>query len=159
MPIDVTVENHIAVGAPNRPEAMNAFDPEMREALYGLWDRVQNDDDVRVLIITGAGDKAFCTGSDLRKTDPPKESYAELLVGRNNPGNMLHKFGTDKPVICAVNGYAVGGGMGYSRSRATSVSPRRMRRAGADRSEDRQHSGVQVACSACRARSARATRC
>lgn len=111
MSIDVTVENHIAVAVLNRPEAMNAFDADMREALYQLWDRVQDDDDIRVLIITGAGEKAFCTGSDLKKTMPPKESYAELLVGRNNPGNMLHKFGTDKPVICAVNGYAVGGGM------------------------------------------------
>src|SRR5215831_21159908 len=111
MSIDVTVQDHIAVAVLNRPEAMNAFDPEMREALYRLWDQVQEDDDIRVLIITGAGEKAFCTGSDLKKTNPPKESYAELLVGRNNPGNMLHKFGTDKPVICAVNGYAVGGGM------------------------------------------------
>lgn len=111
MSIDVTVENHIAVAVLNRPEAMNAFDADMREALYKLWDRVQDDDEIRVLIVTGAGEKAFCTGSDLKKTMPPKESYAELLVGRNNPGNMLHKFGTDKPVICAVNGYAVGGGM------------------------------------------------
>jgi E-phenylitaconyl-CoA hydratase len=111
MPIDVEVKNQVAIAVLNRPEAMNAFDPEMREALYALWDRVQDDDDIRVLIITGAGDKAFCTGSDLKKTMPPKESYAELLVGRNAPGNMLHKFGTDKPVICAVNGYAVGGGM------------------------------------------------
>lgn len=111
MPIDITVEDHVAVAVLNRPEAMNSIDPEMREQLYALWDRVQNDDDIRVLIITGAGDKAFCTGSDLKKTMPPKESYAELLVGRNAPGNMLHHFGTDKPVICAVNGYAVGGGM------------------------------------------------
>ncbi|HET7160017.1 MAG TPA: enoyl-CoA hydratase-related protein [Burkholderiales bacterium] len=111
MSIDVTVENQIAVAVLNRPEAMNSFDAEMREALYALWDRVQNDDEIRVLIITGAGEKAFCTGSDLKKTMPPKESYAELLVGHNNPGNMLHKFGTDKPVICAVNGYAAGGGM------------------------------------------------
>ena len=111
MPIDVKVENHIAVAVLNRPEAMNSFDPEMRDALYALWDRVQEDDDIRVLIITGAGDRAFCTGSDLKKTMPPKESYAELLVGRNAPGNMLHKFGVDKPIICAVNGYAAGGGM------------------------------------------------
>lgn len=111
MPIDITVSDQVAVAVLNRPDAMNSIDPEMRDALYALWDRVQNDDAIRVLIITGAGEKAFCTGSDLKKTMPPKESYAELLVGRNSPGNMLHKFGTDKPVICAVNGYAVGGGM------------------------------------------------
>lgn len=111
MPINITVENHVAVVLLNRPEAMNSIDPEMREELYAAWDRIRGDDDIRVAIITGAGDKAFCTGSDLKKTMPPKESYAELLLGRNAPGNMLHRFGTDKPLICAANGYAVGGGL------------------------------------------------
>lgn len=111
MPINITVENHVAVVLLNRPEAMNSIDPEMREELYAAWDRIRSDDDIRVAIITGAGDKAFCTGSDLKKTMPPKESYAELLLGRNAPGNMLHRFGTDKPLICAANGYAIGGGL------------------------------------------------
>jgi E-phenylitaconyl-CoA hydratase len=111
MPIDVTVKDHVAVAVLNRPEAMNSIDPEMRVQLYALWDRIRTDDDIRVVIVTGAGDKAFCTGSDLKKTMPPKESYAELLIGQDNPGNMLHHFGADKPILCAVNGYAVGGGM------------------------------------------------
>jgi E-phenylitaconyl-CoA hydratase len=111
MAIDLKVDNHVALAVLNRPEAMNSFDSQMREQLYALWDRVQDDDEIRVLIVTGAGEKAFCTGSDLKKTMPPKESYAELMIGRNNPGNMLHKFGTDKPIICAVNGYALGGGL------------------------------------------------
>lgn len=111
MPINISVENHVAVVLLNRPEAMNSIDPEMREELYAAWDRIRSDDDIRVAIITGAGDRAFCTGSDLKKTMPPTESYAELLLGRNAPGNMLHRFGTDKPLICAANGYAVGGGL------------------------------------------------
>src|SRR5258706_14887981 len=103
MPIDVTVKDKIATAVLNRPAAMNSIDPAMRVELYALWDRIRTDENIDVVIITGAGDKAFCTGSDLKNTMPPKESYAELLLRHNNPGNMLHRFGADKPIICAVN--------------------------------------------------------
>ena len=111
MPVDVTVEDHIATIVLNRPEAMNSVDPETRKLLYAVWERLRTDDDIQVAIITGAGDRAFCTGADLKKTMPPKESFAELFLGRNDPGNMTHTFGCDKPIIAAVNGYAMGGGM------------------------------------------------
>jgi E-phenylitaconyl-CoA hydratase len=111
MPIDVTVEDNIATVVINRPEAMNSIDPGHREQLYAVWDRIREDDEIHVVVITGAGERAFCTGADLKKTMPPKESFAELFFGRNNPGNMTHGFGSEKPIIAAVNGYAMGGGM------------------------------------------------
>ena len=90
---------------------MNAYDAEMRQEAYAVWRRLREDDEINVAIITGAGEKAFCTGSDLKNTMPPKQSAAELLIGGNDPGGILHDFGTDKPVICAINGYALGGGL------------------------------------------------
>lgn len=111
MALDIVVKDHVATLTLNRPEAMNSIDPEMREQLHAAWKRIKEDDDIRVVILTGAGEKAFCTGSDLKKTMPPKESFAELTFGRAYSDHLLAGLDTDKPLICAVNGYAMGGGM------------------------------------------------
>jgi len=111
MPLDITVEDHVATLTLNRPEAMNSIDPDMRAQLHAAWKRIKEDDRIRVAVLTGAGEKAFCTGSDLKKTMPPKESFAELNFGRPQSDHLLEGLDTDKPLICAVNGYAMGGGM------------------------------------------------
>lgn len=111
MALEIVVQDHVATLTLNRPEAMNSIDPEMREQLHAAWKRIKEDDDIRVVILTGAGEKAFCTGSDLKKTMPPKESFAELTFGRAYSDHLLTGLDTDKPLICAVNGYAMGGGM------------------------------------------------
>jgi E-phenylitaconyl-CoA hydratase len=95
----------------NRAEALNSLDPESLFELNDAFQRANAEAEVRVVILTGTGGKAFCTGSDLKKTMPPKESFAELTFGRPK---WLYPFAgmeIDKPTICAVNGYALAGGM------------------------------------------------
>lgn len=111
--VEVTVENHIATVLLNRPEAMNSVDPEMRALLHQTWERIRTDEDIWVAIITGAGGKAFSTGSDLKKTMPIQETFARQTFGPPiaGAGAMISGLETDKPLIAAVNGYAMGGGM------------------------------------------------
>jgi E-phenylitaconyl-CoA hydratase len=105
------VREQIATITLNRPEAMNSLDPVTLNELNDAFQRANEDDDVRVVVLTAAGDRAFCSGSDLKKTMPPKESFAELTFGKPK---WLYPFAgmeIDKPAICAVNGYALAGGM------------------------------------------------
>jgi E-phenylitaconyl-CoA hydratase len=90
---------------------MNALDPESRVQLAACWQRVADDNDIRVAILTGTGPKAFCTGADLKKTMPPKESFAQLTFGTEEAASEEAAIATDKPSICAINGYALGGGL------------------------------------------------
>ena len=111
MPVRYEVSERIATVTLNRPEALNSLDPKSLAELNDAFQRANADSDVRVVILTGAGEKAFCTGSDLKKTMPPKESFAELTFGRSK---WLYPFAgmeIDKPMLCAVNGYALAGGM------------------------------------------------
>jgi len=87
----------------NRPHAMNAVTPDMQQALQVAFDGFAADDTQHIAVLIGAGDKAFCAGSDL-KTGPyepyPKNGYAGLA----------ERFDLHKPVIAAVNGFVLGGG-------------------------------------------------
>lgn len=111
MSVIVEVADHVATITLNRPEAMNSIDPEMRQELRQLWARIHADDAIRVAILTGAGEKAFCTGSDLKKTMPSGDSFARATFGQAESDHLLAGLTTDKPLLCAINGYAMGGGM------------------------------------------------
>jgi len=114
MPVTLQIEDHVATVTLDRPEAMNSLDPESIEQLKDIWAEISRNPEIRVAILTAAGTRAFCTGADLKKTMPPKESFAELHygpAGAESFASVLSKLHTDKPVIAAINGYALGGGL------------------------------------------------
>lgn len=105
-----TIQDGIAEIVLSRPEALNAIDPELRDELVEAWRGLDSDETVSVLIVTGAGDRSFCVGSDLKKTPPPPESAASLEFGRTSDRTFLG-FPESIPTIAAINGYAMGGGL------------------------------------------------
>jgi len=110
------VDNHILTITLNRPEKLNAFTAQMRDELIEAFDKSDADDDVRAVIITGAG-RAYCAGADLshggntfnyaKRTDREGED-----IRRDGGGRVtLRIFESIKPVIAAINGPAVGIGI------------------------------------------------
>ncbi len=91
----------------NRPQAMNALSRRLRQALADAIDRMQDDPQVRVLIITGAG-RAFCAGLDLKELGGGEPGSAAFAVEAADPARSLARF--SGPVIAAINGPAITGG-------------------------------------------------
>jgi E-phenylitaconyl-CoA hydratase len=111
MTILFEVNEHVATITINRPEALNSLDPETLAGLNDAFQKANAEPEICAVVVTGAGEKAFCTGSDLKKTMPPKESFAELTFGRLHRYYPFAGVDIDKPTVCAVNGYALAGGM------------------------------------------------
>lgn len=106
------VEDHIATITLNRPDVLNAYTPDMGDEIVAAFRAAAADDSVRVVILTGAGERGFCAGADrvyLQQPLPP----GTRLIGEEE---LIRSFALDlaqfpKPTIAALNGHAVGIGM------------------------------------------------
>ena len=104
-------QDSIATITINRPEARNALDTKTREELLSAIEGIAQDDDIRVVIFTGAGDKSFISGADIRvfkELTPPAAIDSSYSVGGMGLYQKIRQL--EKPTIAAINGYALGGG-------------------------------------------------
>ncbi len=102
-------QDKIAIFTLNRPEAMNAIDPELLESLSRAFLDFKNDDTLEVGIITGSGQRAFSIGADVKSMLPKMKS--EKGSGNAQPPTIMRGLNLWKPLIAAINGAALGGGL------------------------------------------------
>ena len=100
-------DGHVAVITLNRPQKLNAVTPEMADAIVSAVGECNESDSIRCVIQTGAGERAFCAGSDIRELD----GYDTPWQFRNRPDYCDAVRALLKPTIAAINGYAFGGGL------------------------------------------------
>ena len=120
MSIDLSISDNIAEITLNRPEALNALSPLALTELNQTLIEVRDDPAVRVILIRGSGENAFCTGADLKNTLPTDTPYVNGFFASRcrseEVGNYARLFNIssleiDKPILAAINGYCLGGGL------------------------------------------------
>jgi enoyl-CoA hydratase len=109
--LKLAVRDGVATLTLHRPEAMNAITQRMKDELAVALDAVAADDAARVLVITGAGDKAYCAGADLKERAGTEPTPAEFFFRQQATHRLFTRIEQfTKPVIAALNGVAFGGG-------------------------------------------------
>jgi len=112
-PILLEIKENIALVTLNRPEKLNALNYETNDLLVTLLDRIEEDEKVRAIILTGAGDRAFSAGGDIHEFSESVRQGADCATRdfvRRGQGMTARMESFPKPIIAAVNGLAYGGG-------------------------------------------------
>src|SRR5262249_34443980 len=96
----------------DRPDRLNAIDADAEQRLMAIWDEVERDDRVRCVVLSGAGDRAFCSGADMKAAQTTGTGLDYWAAPRPGGfGGIALRDTLDVPVLARVNGYALGGGM------------------------------------------------
>jgi crotonobetainyl-CoA hydratase len=109
--IRFTVEDHVARVTIDRPDRMNAIDEAAEAELMRIWAAIEQDASVRCIVLTGAGERAFCTGADMKQSGNKTGLEYWSAARPGGFGGLALRETLDVPVIARVNGHALGGGM------------------------------------------------
>jgi crotonobetainyl-CoA hydratase len=110
MPVHFTVEDHVARVTIDRPEVLNAVDAATERELEQVWQSIENDREIRAVVLTGGGERAFCTGADMKGGSGASGLEYWAMARPNGFGGIALRNTLDVPVIARVNGHAAGGG-------------------------------------------------
>lgn len=111
MTVIFSTDKHVARVTIDRPDRMNAVDEETADKLEESWRRIESDADIRVVVLSGSGGKAFCAGADMKAAGNTRSGLAYWAAARPGGfGGLALRKSLHVPVIARVNGLAVGGG-------------------------------------------------